>query len=120
MKGEQYLSKQWQYSLVHSRGYPYPGNLVVLKVLPNGLEISRYGIVTSRRVGKAVVRNRVKRLLREILRQMPLKPGWDIVLIARAQAAKASFTDLQNLILSLLTRAQLLVENYEESYFRTN
>ena len=120
MKGEQYLSKKWQYGLVHSRGCPYPGNLVVLKVLPSGLELSRYGIVVSRRVGNAVVRNRVKRLLREILRQMPLKPGWDVVFIARPQAAKASFADLKNLILSLLTRAQLLVENYEESCFRTN
>ncbi|MCK5577434.1 MAG: ribonuclease P protein component [Dehalococcoidales bacterium] len=120
MKGEQYLSKPWQYGLVHSRGRSYPGNMVVLRVLPNGLELSRYGFVVSRRVGKAVVRNKVKRLFREILRQAPLKPGRDIVIIARPRAAGAGFADLEKLILSLLSRAQLLMENYEESCIRTN
>lgn len=94
--------------------------MAVLRVLPNGLELSRYGFVVSRRVGKAVVRNRLKRLFREILRQAPLKPGWDIVIIARPQAAGASFADFKNLILSLLSRAHLLMENYEESCLRTN
>ena len=55
------------------------------------------------------MRNRVKRLLREILRQTPLKPGGDIVFIARPAAATASFTDLRQLVRRLLAQAELFM-----------
>ena len=93
MKGEEYLTKPGQFSLVLSQGKSWVGRLVVLKALPNELKLSRYGFVTSKRLGKAVVRNMVKRLFRNIMRQTPLKPGWDIVFIARPAAAGASFAD---------------------------
>ncbi|MAH39411.1 MAG: ribonuclease P protein component [Dehalococcoidales bacterium] len=115
MKGEEYLTKPGQFILVLSQGSSWVGNLVVMRALPNGLKLSRYGLVASKRVGKAVVRNRQKRLLREILRQTPLKPGWDIVFITRPAAANASFTDLRQLVRHLLTQAKLLVENYEKA-----
>ncbi len=84
-----------------------------MKALPNGLSLSRYGFTVSRRVGKAVVRNRVKRLLREILRQTQLKPGWDIVFIARPSAARANYESLGKSVRGLLFRAGLLVGEYE-------
>jgi len=120
MKGEEYLTKTKQYALVYSKGSSWASNLVVMKALPNGLGLSRYGILVSKRVGKAVVRNRVRRLLREIVRQTPLKPGWDTVFIARPVAATANYADLGKVVRSLLSRAQLLMENYEEACLRTN
>ena len=108
MLGEQYLTKQGQYALVYSEGRSWVSSLVVMKALPNSLTLSRYGFSVSRRVGKAVTRNRVKRLLREILRLTPLEPGWDIIFIARPMVATADYANLKESVRGLLSRAGLL------------
>jgi len=108
MRGEEYLTKSEQYALVYNKGTSWVNNLMVMKTLPNGLGLSRYGLSVSRRIGKAVTRNRVKRLFREILRLTPLQPGWDIIFIARPAVATASYARLEKSIDSLLSQARLL------------
>jgi ribonuclease P protein component len=104
VKGEQYLTRQAQFQAVYTGGKTWADRRVVLKVLPNGLDISRYGLSVSRRVGKAVVRNRVKRRLREIVRNNNLKPGWDIIIIARVPAAAADYEELAGSVRNGLSR----------------
>ena len=116
MRGEKYLTKPQQYALVHSKGSSWASKLVVMKALPNGLTLSRYGFSVSRRVGKAVTRNRVKRLLREILRVMPLKSAWDIIFIVRPSAATADYATLKNSVEGLLSQASLLETEKEHSF----
>jgi ribonuclease P protein component len=120
MRGREYLTRSEQYELVYNKGSSWTGNLVVIKALPNGLAFSRCGFSVGRRVGGAVVRNRVKRRLREILRLLPLAAGWDIIFIARPQAAQASFASLKKLVHGLLSRAGLLAREYEEAYLGIN
>ncbi len=120
MRGEEYLTKPEQYASVYNKGSSWVSSLVVMRALPNGLTLSRYGFSVSRRVGKAVVRNRVKRLLREILRLTSLQPGWDIVFIARPAAAIADYANLEKSVEGLLSRAQLLTREYEEDWIRVN
>lgn len=108
MRGEGHLTKPGQYALVYSNGRSWVSSLVVMKALPNGLTLSRYGFSVSQRIGKAVTRNRVKRLFRQILRLKSLEPGWDIVFIARPLAANANYAGLEKAIDDLLSRAQLL------------
>ncbi len=116
MRGEEYLTKPQQYALVYSKGSSRVSNLVVMKALPNGLTLSRCGLSVSKRVGKAVTRNRVKRLFREILRIMPLKSGWDIVFIARPVVADADYTSLKRTVEGLLSRACLLETDEEHGF----
>ena len=120
VRGKQYLTKRAQFGLVYEEGSTWVSKAVVIKALPNGLNLSRYGFTVSRRVGKAVVRNRVKRLLREILRQTLLQPGWDIIFIARSSAARANYESLGKSVRDLLLRAGLLVGEYEGVCPRTN
>ncbi len=108
MRGEGYLTKQEQFALVYDKGSSWVNGLVVMRALPNGLALSRYGFSVSHRVGKAVMRNRIKRRFREILRLTPLQPGWDIILIARPAVATADYAGLEKSIGNLLSRAHLL------------
>jgi ribonuclease P protein component len=82
-----------------------------MRAVPNDLGLSRYGFSVTKKVGKAVQRNRLKRLLREIMRQQPLRPGWDIVFIVRPVAVNADYHALETAVGDLLARARLLGSN---------
>ena len=114
MRGEQYLTKKEQYESVYRKGGNWSNKYLVIRVLPNNLDVSRFGITVSRKVGKAVVRNRIKRLIREIVRKTPVKPGYDIVFIARGAIAGVEYASVKKSTEQLLTRAGLLMGEYEE------
>jgi ribonuclease P protein component len=118
--GKTYLNENRQFSLVYDKGKSWAGKEIVLKALPNALDLSRFGFVVSRRVGKAVVRNRIKRRLREITRQISVPPGWDIIFIARVPAAGAEFKELETSVGKLLLRAGLIIGENEGTRPDTN
>lgn len=83
---------------------------LVLYARKNRTQTNRVGITVSKKLGKAVVRNRVRRRLREVYRLNEEKflPGWDIVIVARSRAVEVSFQKLNESLLSLAERAELL------------
>ena len=82
--------------------------LLALRSGPNQQPLTRFGFTISKRVGNAVVRNRMRRRLRELLRHLALIEGYDIVISARPEAASSSFEELKAELLVLLKRAGLL------------
>ncbi|MDY6892178.1 MAG: ribonuclease P protein component [Chloroflexota bacterium] len=114
MAKDERLRKTADFAEVYRRGKARACELVVLKVLPNGLERNRYGFVTSKRVGNAVVRNRVKRLLREVTRTVPAERGWDMVFIARERAAAADYHQMAEAVRGLMRRAHVLAGEGED------
>ena len=91
-------------------GKSYAHPFIVLVVLPNEMDQSRFGISAGRSIGNAVQRNRAKRILRETVR--PLIPGiaagWDLVILARKPMANASFDEISTALTNLLSQARLL------------
>ncbi len=114
------LKRRQDFALVLERGGSWVQRLVVLKVVRREDTPSRYGFVVSHRVGGAVIRNRVKRVLREVMRRVNLRPGWDIVLIARTTAADAGYAGMAEAVGTVLARAGLLAESNEKMCPGTN
>jgi ribonuclease P protein component len=105
---DQRLRLDREFQRVYRRGRSWGHPLLVLHVLPADSS-RRLGISVSKKVGGAVVRNRVRRRLREILRAaLPgTRSGFDLILVARAAAAKATFAELAEAVQSLVQRARL-------------
>lgn len=110
MRRELRLRRRKDFDNVFRRGRAWSNSLLVLRSLASGLPHTRYGFVTSKRVGNAVVRNRVRRRLREALRPLEVEQGWDVVVSAKAPAAKADYHELKRAVVDLLARAGILRE----------
>jgi len=93
---------------VFQQGRHNSGRLLALRSAPNDLALSRFAYAVPKRVGKAVVRNKVRRRLREILRLLPLREGFDLVISVRPAAAEATFFALKTELTMLLKRARVL------------
>jgi ribonuclease P protein component len=105
------LTQSAEFDQVKKNGRVYRGQLIVLGIVPANDAIRfRAGFITSRALGRAVVRNRVRRRLREIVRkhQREIVDGTWMVTIARASAARASYQQLEVEWLRLAERASIL------------
>ena len=105
---ERRLTKKSEFATVYSQGRAWANDLFVMKAIPNQLGLTRYGFLVSKRVGKAVVRNRIKRLLREGARLTPIEPGWDIIFIAREATATCNYYQIKKAMEELFCHAHLL------------
>ena len=82
--------------------------LVTLYHAPNDLSLHRIGFTISKRIGKAHVRNKLRRRMKEILRRASISPGVDLVFVVRGNAASSDFQSLEQSILDILEKAKLL------------
>lgn len=111
LKKEFRLRKQKDFENVFNKGFYFSGNFLLLKTVKNGLPISRFGFIVSKKISKkAVERNRVKRLLRESIRltRKDIKVGFDLVFISKAGIVGKKFKEMNLIVEELLKKSRLI------------
>jgi ribonuclease P protein component len=100
------LSRPQEFSAIQDRGTTRSTGLLTARFLRTDLETTRFGLATGRRIGSAVVRNRVRRRIREVLRVLAssFQPGWDVLIIARPAIVKADHVALVEALRRALER----------------
>jgi len=103
------LKSSREFERVRRVGRSWANGPVVLNAAPNGGNTVRCGFIVAKKVGNAVKRNRARRLMREAVRlRLPhLKPGWDLVLVARSSIVDADAQSVDTAIDTALKRGKL-------------
>jgi ribonuclease P protein component len=104
------LRRNKSFQAVYRSGKSYANRQLVLYVLPQHGRERRVGFAAGKRLGDAVVRNRVKRLLREAyrLQQHKLKSGFDLIIVGRQALVKETLPTVTAALLHLCERAKIL------------
>ncbi|MBE0447111.1 MAG: ribonuclease P protein component [Actinobacteria bacterium] len=117
-----FLTDSKDYESVYRYGGSVANEELVLYFLEKEDSGKRIGISVSRKIGAAVVRNRIKRLIREAFRhnESAIKQGYDLVFIARSQLRGKSFHEVEKAFIDVLTKARLLKGKDEEDNNRVH
>jgi len=107
------LSRPGDFAALQELGKVRSDPLLVVRYRGTGLEATRLGLATGKALGGAVVRNRVRRRLREIIRAMAseIGPGWDILVIARPAIVGADVVTIAGTLRKLLKRGGVVTGN---------
>ena len=109
MKRENRLTHSTDFERVRRYGKSYAHPLILLQVAKRDDNELKAGIVVSRTIGSAVIRNHTKRRVRECLSEIfpMIQTGWDLVLVPRRLITKASYEEINTVCLSLLIRGRI-------------
>ena len=103
------LKKRYQFNYVYKSGEHYSGEHIVLYTASSKTKNIKVGLAVTKKVGHAVVRNKIRRRLREIIKkQLPnLKQNYNIIVVARENVTEASFEQLNLEFDKLIKKAKL-------------
>ena len=105
---ENRLKKNRDFKNVFNKGKSIAGLFVVIYWLPNKLSLNRFGFSVSKKVGNAVFRNRIKRILRAILsKDDKIEKGYDIIIIVRPKIKGISTPLVEKDLKKVLIRAKV-------------
>jgi ribonuclease P protein component len=104
------LSRPQDFAAIQERGTYRSHPLLAARILRTDLGATRFGLATGKVLGSAVVRNRVRRRLREALRAMSpaLRPGWDVLIIARPAINGSDHQTLKEALRRLLAKGGVI------------
>ncbi len=111
------LRKNEDFKRVYKYGKNYYNRNLVMYVMKNGLEHTRFGFTVTKKIGKSVVRNRVKRRVREIVRLNieNIKDGYDIILIPKKNVVDIGFKELESAVFHIFKLANLFKSSGENN-----
>ncbi len=107
------LHKESDFKTVHQKGNFIRGRHLALKVMPNNLKVSRFGIIVSNKISpKPTIRNTIKRRLREIIRlelkANHFKPGLDVVVMTKPSIVTENYQSIERNFLDIAKRAEII------------
>ena len=89
--------KKKDFDNIFKKGKAIPGKFIFLKALKNNLNNNQFGIIVSTKISKkAVIRNKIKRQLREIIKQTDIRPGFDIVIVTKLEIINKNYQEIKN------------------------
>ena len=103
-RAHEHVRARGDFERIYATGRRLSGRLMTLFIRPNGTTSPRLGIAATRKLGSAVVRNRAKRLARELFRRHKPPGGLDIVVIPRREMLDAPYVTLEAEFRALLER----------------
>lgn len=104
------LNKNKDFHRLYNRGRSYVSPVLVTYVMKNRIGDKRLGITTSKKVGKAVKRNRARRVILQAYREMfpSVKNGYDFVFVARGKTPYVKSTDIRRAMAIHMKKAGVL------------
>ena len=105
------IKKSREFKQVYNHRRSVANRLLVLYIRENGGKTSRLGISVSKKVGKAVERNRLKRRIKENIRKREeeIAKGYDLVVVVRIAAAGAEYNRIGQALMELITKQKILI-----------
>jgi ribonuclease P protein component len=103
------INRGKEYGFLYKNGRKINGRYIIVFIKENNLEHNRFGIVTSKKIGNAVIRNRAKRKIREVIRKnlQIIRPGYNIVVIARFNIKEVIFDLIEKDYLRIMKKVSL-------------
>lgn len=106
------ISESRDYNNIYKNGKKVPGRYIIVYILDNELGFNRYGVVTSKKVGNAVIRNKIKRQIRSIIKNNlnNIKASHDIVIVARHKISGVEYDLLNKDFMVVMRKSDLWCE----------
>lgn len=103
-----WIRNTWEYQRIYREGIKETGKRMIIYSCQHEGDTARFGIAVTSRIGKAVVRNRIKRILREIIRKNVnnLHGGFDTAVVVRGKILLSPFQEIEKELLNLLKKAE--------------